>query len=132
LQQALLNLQSRPMVCAVSTLPRAHAQVRANGVIVFVPKYGIEGPVYLTERPGGGAAPARARAPAAAPACAGAELVLDEEKQTVSSRDGDVRFTVFDMAAVRIAVAEAAGHRRQLVLELADRALLPDSEKAAA
>jgi len=58
--------------------------------------------------------------------------VLDEEKQTVSSRDGDVRFTVFDMAAVRIAVAEAAGHRRQLVLELADRALLPDSEKAAA
>ncbi len=25
-------------------------QVRANGIIVFVPKYGIEGPVYLTEK----------------------------------------------------------------------------------
>jgi predicted metal-dependent RNase len=25
-------------------------QVRTNGVVVFVPKYGIEGPVYLTEK----------------------------------------------------------------------------------
>lgn len=25
-------------------------QVRQNGVIVFVPKYGIEGPVYLTAK----------------------------------------------------------------------------------
>jgi len=120
------------MVCAVSTHPRARTQVRANGVIVFVPKYGIEGPVYLTVRPGGPGAPDAAPGRAAAPACAGAELVLDEEKQTVSSRDGAVRVTVFDMAAVRITVAEAAGHRRQLVLELVDRALLPDSEKAAA
>lgn len=26
----------------------AWLQVKANGLIVFVPKYGIEGPVYLT------------------------------------------------------------------------------------
>ena len=25
-------------------------QVRTNGVVVFVPKYGIEGPVYLTDK----------------------------------------------------------------------------------
>ncbi|KAK9825185.1 hypothetical protein WJX81_004330 [Elliptochloris bilobata] len=113
-------------------------KVRANGLIVFVPKYGIEGPVYLTERPVG-AAPANgaARGPAhGATGTAGSDAcsnyILDEEKQTVTSQDGALRFTVFDMAAVRITVAEAAGHRRQLVLELVDRALLPESEKAAA
>ncbi len=25
-------------------------QVRQNGIIIFVPKYGIEGPVYLTAK----------------------------------------------------------------------------------
>lgn len=114
------------------TLARA-GQVRANGLIVFVPKYGIEGPVYLTEKPAGAAsAPAAAPAHAAHSADAAPDYVLDEEKQTVTSKDGVVRFTVFDMAAVRITVAEGAAHRRQLLLELVDRALLPESEKAAA
>ena len=34
---------------------------------------------------------------------------LDEAKQTVSSRDGRARYTVFDKAAVRISVEETAG-----------------------
>lgn len=50
-------------------------QVRANGFIVFVPKYGIEGPVYLTEK--------RADAEAA--------WTMDEAKQTVASADGATR-----------------------------------------
>ena len=89
--------------------------------------------MYLTEKPAS-AASAPVAAPAHAPQDTAAcpEYVLDEEKQTVTSRDGVVRFTAFDMAAVRITVAEGAGHRRQLVLGLVDRALLPDSEKAAA
>ena len=118
--------------CTRSPTPAHLCQVRANGLIVFVPKYGIEGPVYLTEKPAS-AASAPVAAPAHAPQGADAcpDYVLDEERQTVASRDGLVRFTVFDMAAVRITVAEGAGHRRQLVLELVDRALLPESEKAA-
>ena len=89
--------------------------------------------MYLTEKPAGAAsAPAAVPAHATHGAHASPDYVLDEEEQTVTSKDGVVRFTVFDMAAVRITVAEGAGHRRQLLLELADRALLPESEKAAA
>ena len=37
---------------------------------------------------------------------------------------------VHDKAAVRISVVEGAGHRRQLLLQLVDRALLPAAEQA--
>lgn len=49
--------------------------MRANGFIVFVPKYGIEGPVYLTEKG----------------ADAEAAWTMDEAKQTVTSTDGATR-----------------------------------------
>jgi S1 domain len=49
--------------------------VRTNGFIVFVPKYGIEGPVYLAEK---GAA-------------ADASWAMDEEKQLVTSPDSQTR-----------------------------------------
>lgn len=110
--------------------------MRANGLVIFVPKYGIEGPVYLTEKakrtqldqaggPQGGAA-------AAGKPPAEEEWVLDEELQSVAARDGRARYTVFDKAAVRISVAEGAGRRRQLLLELVDRSLLPAAEQAQA
>ena len=41
-----------------------------------------------------------------------------------------MRIRVFDKAAVRISVVEGAGHRRQLLLQLVDRAALPPSELA--
>jgi S1 domain len=50
-------------------------QVRTNGFIVFVPKYGIEGPVYLAEK---GAA-------------ADASWAMDEAKQLVTSPDNQTR-----------------------------------------
>lgn len=53
------------------------------------------------------------------------QYVLDEEKQTVTSADGSVRFAVFDKCAVRIAVEEGAAHRRSLVLSLVPRSELP-------
>ena len=112
----------------------AHAQVRANGLVVFVPKYGIEGPVYLTEKAKatqldqtGARGQNRLRQ-----AQAEEEWVLDEERQSVAARDGSARYTVFDKAAVAISVVEGAGHRRQLLLQLADRALLPAAEQAQA
>jgi len=61
-------------------------QVRANGLIIFVPKFGIEGLVYLDAKdrkagePSGNAEPS--------------QYVLDEEKQTVQSKDGKVSFKV--------------------------------------
>lgn len=49
--------------------------MRANGFIVFVPKYGIEGPVYLAEKGAEG----------------DAAWAMDEAKQTVTSPDGKTR-----------------------------------------
>ena len=90
-------------------------RVKANGLIVFVPKYGIEGPVYLT--PKGSDRNNRA------------DFVLDEEAQSVASTDGTVRFTIFDKCAVRLAVELTAGRRQQLVLTLVPREELPPSER---
>jgi exosome complex exonuclease DIS3/RRP44 len=112
--------------------------VRANGLIVFVPKYGIEGPVYLddgeaaaaaAEDGGGGRQARKAGGGSAAAAAADGAYLYDEEKQTVRSSDGAVAYTVFDACAVRIAVEEAAGNRRQLVLRLVPRSELPETER---
>lgn len=65
-------------------------QVRANGLIVFVPKYGIEGPVYLEEAaaaaaaaadgPGSSSGGAGGRRKGGA-AAADSNFIYDEEKQ---------------------------------------------------
>ncbi|KAL4428262.1 hypothetical protein ABPG75_002351 [Micractinium tetrahymenae] len=114
-------------------------KVRANGLIVFVPKYGIEGPVYLEDSAaaaaaasggaGGSGGGAGGRKKGAAAAAADSNFVYDEEKQTVRSKDGSTHYTVFDKCAVRITVEEAQGNRRQLVLRLVPRSELPASEQ---
>ncbi|KAG2423316.1 hypothetical protein HXX76_015463 [Chlamydomonas incerta] len=110
-------------------------KVKANGLVVFVPKYGIEGPVYLAPKldKNNAAAPAAASGSAAGGGAASGsgsrQFLLDEEAQTVTAADGSVRYSVFDKCAVRIAVEEGVAHRRSLVLTLVDRAELPDSER---
>lgn len=111
--------------------------MRSNGLIVFVPKYGIEGPVYLEDAAAAAAATADGGKPADGGKRRGAgaappedsQYLYDEEKQTVRSRDGRLAYTVFDACAVRICVEEAAGNRRTLVLRLVDRSELPASER---
>eukprot|EP00983_Pelagomonas_calceolata_P128257 1161493-Pelagomonas_calceolata.AAC.1 len=68
-------------VCA----PERH-QVKANGLIVFVPKYGIEGPVYLTPRADGNSNTGPSSSSSNTKAAAESAFVLDEKKQTVVSR----------------------------------------------
>ena len=92
--------------------------MRANGVIVFIPKYGIEGTVLLTPKEG-------SKLAIAAPF---GDFVLDEERQRLTSQDGHISCTVFDKVAVRISIVIGAAHRRQLTLEWVDRNLLPASE----
>ncbi|GFR51506.1 hypothetical protein Agub_g13921 [Astrephomene gubernaculifera] len=115
-------------------------RVKANGLIVFVPKYGIEGPVYLTARDKNNAASGSGSGAADGPVGQQQQppqqqpqqrlqFLLDEEAQTVTSTDGSVRFAVFDKCAVRISVEEGEAHRRTLVLTLVDRAELPESER---
>lgn len=98
--------------------------------MVFVPKYGIEGPVYLTSKAKEQQRQNVGASTSAQDKKADDEYTLDEEKQTVVSKDGSRRFTVFDKSAVQISVVEGTGRRRQLVLQLVDRALLPASEQA--
>ncbi len=124
-------------------------RVRANGLVVFVPKYGIEGPVFFdaAERAakeaagvGGAGAAAGAAAEGGSGAGAAAEVaaapagawVYDEEAQSVRSACGSASYALFDAAAVRISVAEGAGRRRALRLELVPRALLAAEDVVAA
>ena len=116
-------------------------QVRANGLIIFVPKYGIEGPVYLTKKESSKDQDSRSSSHVQASTTASNgttadsqstsqdEFVLDEDKQMVVSKDGRRSYTVFDKAAVRISVEETFGHRRHLQLMLVDRSTLPVSEQ---
>lgn len=99
-------------------------KVRANGLIVFVPKYGIEGPVFLISKDEKGKKAANAAAEED-------NFVVNEEAQSVTSKDGKQKFVVFDKLAVVIEVEETTGRRRQLHLALTDRAELPPSELCA-
>ena len=104
-------------------------QVRANGLVVFVPKYGIEGPVFLTEKAKHDSMQGIGKAaPDASPGNQAFQLADDH--QAIASADGSLRIRVFDKAAVRISVVEGTGHRRQLLLQLVDRADLPHAELA--
>ncbi len=83
--------------------------------MVFVPRYGIEGPVFLTDKEGNAAADEQQQP----------QFVLDEDKQTVVAADGSARYSVFDKCAVRVSVVGGAARRRSIKL-----ALVPRSELA--
>eukprot|EP00898_Chlorokybus_atmophyticus_P008814 jgi/Chlat1/8934/Chrsp94S08251 len=82
-------------------------KVRTNGIIVFVPKYGIEGPIYVTPH-------AKSKGEAAVTD----DFTLDEERQTVVSKDGKIAFRVFDTLTINISVQEPQPNRPKLMLAL--------------
>ena len=105
--------QGRHRPCHTLTAPVAPqvladariTKVRANGLIVFVPKYGIEGPVYLVEK---------------GDEAAKAQWALDEETQMVAHRDGSRRYKIFDQVTVHIQVEQLQANRQRLLLALRD------------
>ena len=106
---------------------------------MFVPKYGIEGSVYLTKKDSksgnGSTSSSHMQASSTDSTTDSAadsnrdEFTLDEDKQMVTSKDGSRCYTVFDKAAVKISVEETFAHRRHLQLTLVDRSELPASEQ---
>ncbi|CAI5461475.1 unnamed protein product [Closterium sp. Yama58-4] len=93
--------------------------VRSNGLIVFVPKYGIEGPVYLVPKePPKGKAAAVAAANKLDGYAPSSDWVVDEKTQTVESKDGKRRFKVLDTVTVHIEVIEPQPNRPKLSLTL--------------
>ncbi|GJP42957.1 hypothetical protein CLOM_g2477 [Closterium sp. NIES-68] len=96
--------------------------VRSNGLIVFVPKYGIEGPVYLMPKePPKGKAVAIAAASKLDGNVASSDWVVDEKTQTVESKDGKRRFKVLDTVTVHIEVIEPQPNRPKLSLTLVNQ-----------
>ncbi|CAI5992066.1 unnamed protein product [Closterium sp. NIES-64] len=93
--------------------------VRSNGLIVFVPKYGIKGPVYLVPKePHKGKAAAVAAANKLDGNAPSSDWVVDEKSQTVESKDGKRRFKVLDIVTVHIEVIEPQPNRPKLSLTL--------------
>lgn len=109
-----------PIISPRSPVCRHTIQVKANGLVVFVPRYGIEGPVFLTDKDGNPLAPDTQQQQQQQ------QFVLDESKQALVAADGSgVSYAVFDKCAVRISVVEGAARRRSIKL-----ALVPRSELA--
>ena len=78
-------------------------KVRENGVVVLVPRYGIEGIVYVCER--------GARNP----------FAFDEKAEALTAPGCSLR--VFDKVTVLIKVDAAKAHRPKLSLEIVEPTL---------
>ncbi|KAF9618769.1 hypothetical protein IFM89_002464 [Coptis chinensis] len=76
-------------------------KIRTNGFIVFVPKYGIEGPVYLTPR-----------------GEKGGDWFVDEEHQKVKKMDGSISYSVLQVVRIHMEVVEPQPNRPKLQLTL--------------
>lgn len=77
-------------------------KIRSNGFIVFVPKYGIEGPVYLTKKGDKGVG----------------EWVVDEQQQKVKKSDGSISYGVLQTVRIHMEVVEPQPNRPKLQLSL--------------
>ncbi|XP_043726094.1 exosome complex exonuclease RRP44 homolog A [Telopea speciosissima] len=77
-------------------------KIRSNGFIVFVPKYGIEGPVYLTgkgEKERG-------------------DWFVDEVQQKVKKMDGSISYSILQTVRIHMEVVEPQPNRPKLQLNL--------------
>ncbi|KAL3629670.1 Exosome complex exonuclease RRP44 A [Castilleja foliolosa] len=77
-------------------------KIRSNGFIVFVPKYGIEGPVYLMQRG----------------EKAEGEWIIDEQQQKIKKVNGDVTYGVLQTVRIHMEVVEPQPNRPKLELTL--------------
>ncbi|GAB2216680.1 hypothetical protein Droror1_Dr00024457 [Drosera rotundifolia] len=77
-------------------------KIRNNGFIVFVPKYGIEGPVFLTPRGEKGVG----------------EWVVDEQDQKVRKTDGSISYSVLQIVRIHLEVVEPQPNWLKLELTL--------------
>ncbi|KAI4314665.1 hypothetical protein L6164_027553 [Bauhinia variegata] len=77
-------------------------KIRTNGFIVFVPKYGIEGPVYLTTRAEKGSG----------------EWYVDEQQQKIKKMDGSATYSVLQSVTIHMEVVEPQPNRPKLQLTL--------------
>lgn len=77
-------------------------KIRSNGFIVFVPKFGIEGPVYLTPRGQKGSG----------------DWYVDEQQQKIVKMDGSLSYSVLQTVNIHMEVVEPQPNRPKLQLTL--------------
>ncbi|KAK6924586.1 PIN domain [Dillenia turbinata] len=77
-------------------------KIRSNGFIVFVPKYGIEGPVHLTSKGEGGSG----------------EWLVDEQQQKIKKMDGSCSYGILETVRIHMEVVEPQPNRPKLQLSL--------------
>ncbi|KAJ7389202.1 DIS3 mitotic control [Desmophyllum pertusum] len=89
--------------------------LRANGVLVFVPRYGLKGPVYLKDKTGQVVTPhVKEDSVFFGPGM----LSRHDYHMTVRNAVGSFDFRLFDHIQVRISVAKSRAHAQALKLEL--------------
>ncbi|KAL2339469.1 hypothetical protein Fmac_007409 [Flemingia macrophylla] len=76
-------------------------KIRSNGFFVFVPKYGIEGPVYLTKADKGSG-----------------EWYVDEQQQKIKKMDGSLSYSILQTVQIHMEVVEPQPNRPKLQLTL--------------
>ncbi|XP_027903296.1 exosome complex exonuclease RRP44 homolog A [Vigna unguiculata] len=76
-------------------------KIRSNGFFVFVPKYGIEGPIYLTKAGKGNG-----------------EWYVDEQQQKIKKMDGSLSYSVLQTVQIHMEVVEPQPNRPKLQLTL--------------
>ncbi|CAH3019970.1 unnamed protein product [Porites evermanni] len=87
--------------------------LRANGVLVFVPRYSLKGPVYLKDKTG------QVVTPQEDCVVFGPGLLTRHEFHlTVRNSAGSFHFRLFDHVKVRISVNKSRAHSQSLKLEL--------------
>ncbi|XP_067057370.1 DIS3-like exonuclease 1 [Acropora muricata] len=89
--------------------------LRANGVLVFVPRYGLKGPVYLKDRTGQVVTP---HVEEDSVVFGPGMLTRDVYHVTVKNTAGSFDFRLFDHIQVRISVNNSRAHAQSLRLEL--------------
>nr|XP_029151972.1 exosome complex exonuclease RRP44 homolog A isoform X2 [Arachis hypogaea] len=77
-------------------------KMRSNGFFVFVPKYGIEGPIYLTQKGEKGSG----------------EWYVDEQQQKIKKMDGSISYSILQTVQIHMEVVEPQPNRPKLQLTL--------------
>ncbi|XP_072031507.1 LOW QUALITY PROTEIN: DIS3-like exonuclease 1 [Amphiura filiformis] len=89
--------------------------LRANGLLVFIPRYGIKGALYLKDKEG---LVCDASSPGKTPTWVPGTLEWSEFSITVSTSTSKTTFKLFDHFTVRLSVQQARSHASSLRFDL--------------
>jgi exosome complex exonuclease DIS3/RRP44 len=101
----LLYFKNRPTIDTACVI-----KIKSNGAVVLVPKYGIEGPVYVCKKGGESSSGYRFE---------------EKNMSLINLKDDTKSIKIFQEIQVKIEVVEVAPHRNSLVMSL----IWPDGNK---